>query len=90
MILSIDSYSVRTNALLDCGADSTLVREYIAKILQLNLTRRTEAAKDTECIFRFKSDRPEVSKFYNFLRPSPAENANHQTMVNTKLVDPTH
>ena len=35
MILSNDSYSVRTNTSLDCGADSTLVREYIAKILQL-------------------------------------------------------
>ena len=34
-MLSNDSYSVRTNASLDCGADSTLVREYIAKILQL-------------------------------------------------------
>ena len=35
MILSNDSYSVRTNALLDCRTDSTLVREDIAKILQL-------------------------------------------------------
>ena len=35
VILSYDSYSVRTNALLDCGADSTLVREDISKILQL-------------------------------------------------------
>ena len=35
VILSNDSYSVRTNALLDCGADSTLFREDISKILQL-------------------------------------------------------
>ena len=35
VILSNDSYSVRTNALLDCGADSALVREDISKILQL-------------------------------------------------------
>ena len=35
VILSNGSYSVRTNALLDCGADSTLVREDISKILQL-------------------------------------------------------
>ena len=35
VILSNNSYSVRTNALLDCGVSSTLVREDIAKILQL-------------------------------------------------------
>ena len=35
VILSNDSYSVRINAFLDCGADSTLVREDIAKILQI-------------------------------------------------------
>ena len=33
--LSNDSYSVRINALLDCRADSTLVREDIAKILHI-------------------------------------------------------
>ena len=35
VISSNDSYSMRTNALLDCGANSTFVREDIAKILQL-------------------------------------------------------
>ena len=35
VILSNDSYSVRPNALLDCRTDSSLVREDIAKILQL-------------------------------------------------------
>ena len=35
MILSDDSYLLRTNALLGCGADSTLFRENITKILQL-------------------------------------------------------
>ena len=35
VILSNDSHSVRTNALLDCGADSTVVTEDIAKILQI-------------------------------------------------------
>ena len=35
VILSNDSYSVRTNTLKDCGADSTLLREDIAIILQL-------------------------------------------------------
>ena len=35
VILSNDSYSVTANALLECGANSTLVREDIAKILQL-------------------------------------------------------
>ena len=35
VILSNDSYSVRTKALLDCGEDSALFREDIAKILQL-------------------------------------------------------
>ena len=35
VISSNDSYSVRPNALLDCRTDSSLVREDIAKILQL-------------------------------------------------------
>ena len=35
VILSINSYSMRRNGLLDCRADSTVVREDIAKMLQL-------------------------------------------------------
>ena len=34
VILSNRSYPWRTNSLLDCGADSTLLREDFAKILQ--------------------------------------------------------
>ena len=40
VILSNNSYSVRTNALLDCGVSSTLATEEIAKILQLKGNRR--------------------------------------------------
>ena len=40
VILSIDSYSVRTNALLDRRVNSTFFREDIAKILQLKRRSR--------------------------------------------------
>ena len=89
VILSHDSYLLRTNALLGCGADSTLFREDITEILQLKREQKS-LTKDTESIFRFRSDRIKISKFYNFVKPSAAENTNHQSMVNTKLADPTH
>ena len=89
VILSDDSYSLRTNALLGCGADSTLFRENIIKILQLKGEQKS-LTKDTEWTFRFRSDRIKVSRFYNFVKPSAAENTNHQSMVNTKLVEPTN
>ena len=47
VILSDDSYSLRTNALLGCGADSTLFRENITKILQLKGEQKS-LTKDTE------------------------------------------
>ena len=56
--LSNDSYSVRINALLDCRADSTLVREDIAKILHI---KGEQKSLKTQCI------RIKVSKFYNLL-----------------------
>ena len=68
---------MRTNALLDCRADSTFAKEDIAKILQL---KKTEAAKDTEWIFRFRSDRIRVSKFLQF----------RQTITCRKYRSPNH
>ena len=47
VILSDDSYSLRTNALLGSGADSTLFRENITKILQLKGEQKS-LTKDTE------------------------------------------
>ena len=47
VILSGDSYSLRTNALLGSGADSTLFRENITKILQLKGEQKS-LTKDTE------------------------------------------
>ena len=47
VILSDDSYSLRTNTLLGCGADSTLFRENITKILQLKGEQKS-LTKDTE------------------------------------------
>ena len=80
---------MRTNALLDCEADSTLVREDIAKVLQRKGEQKPlkiqNALWDSGQI-----ESNEVSKFYNFVKPSPAENTNHQSMVNTKLVNSTH
>ena len=78
---------MRTNALLDCGADSTFGKEDIAKILQLkNKQKPLKIQKEFLDSGQIGS---ELVNFCSFVKPLPAENTDHQTMLNTKLVDPT-
>ena len=78
---------MRTNALLDCGADSTFGKEDIAKILQLK-NKQKPLKIQTEFLDSGQIG-SELVHFCSFVKPLPAENTDHQTMVNTKLVDPT-
>ena len=61
VIISNDSYSVRTNVLLECGADSTLVREDITKILQLKKEQKPLKIQNA-----FLDSGPTESKLVNF------------------------
>ena len=97
VILSDDSYSLRTNALLGSGAgqiESKLVNFTISSNHHLRKMQTTKAWPipnlPTPHTNRFRSDKIIVSKFYNFVKPSSSENTNHQSMVNSKLVDSTH
>ena len=83
VILSIDSYSVRTNALLDRRVNSTFFREDIAKILQLKRRSRQRYRMQFQ-VHVIQDQRSQVLQFH---QTSPVEN-NHQNMVIANLLIP--